>query len=172
VGENAVALVGGGGVLTYPGNAQLPAANCQSTLGPNGTITIYVPLSQVSEADPMDGKLHEVTASTMTLLQPANSVPSVGGIGGSLFNLIDVAQGYVFDPALVQITSITRSGTGPAIITGLTRPNLTITMQMSPDLLTPFGFLASVTADSTGTFQYTDNGAVGLTKRFYRATYP
>ncbi len=172
VGENAVMLVGGGGVLTYPGNSQLPAANCQSTLGPNGTITIYVPLSQVSEADPVDNRLHEVTASTMTLTQPANTSPSVGGIGGSLFNLIDVAQGYVFDPALVQITSITRSGTGPAVITGLTRPNLTVTMQVSPDLLTAFGFLASVTADSTGTFQYTDNGAIGLTRRFYRATYP
>jgi hypothetical protein len=86
--------------------------------------------------------------------------------------LIDVAQGYVFDPALVTITSITRSGTGPAIITGLTQPNLTISMQMSPDLLTAFGFLAPVTADSTGIFQYQDNGAVGLTKRFYHAVYP
>jgi hypothetical protein len=165
-------LVGGGGVLTYPGNSQLPAANCQSTIGLNGTITIYVPLAQVSEVDPMDNKLHEVTSSTMTLTQPANTSPSVGGIGGLVFNLIDVAQGYVFDPALVTITSITRSGTGPAVITGLTKPNLTITMQVAPDLLTSFGFLASVTADSTGTFQFQDNGAVGLTQRFYRATYP
>jgi hypothetical protein len=172
VGENAVALVGGGGVLTYPGNSQLPAANCQATLGPNGTISIYVPLSQVSEADPVDNKLHEVTASTMTLTAPANSVPSVGGIGGSLFDLIDVVQGYVFDPALVTITSITRSGMGPALITGNAAPNLTITLQLSPDLLTAFGFPTSVTADSSGTWQYTDNGAVGLTRRFYRATYP
>jgi hypothetical protein len=172
VGENAVALVGGGGVLTYPGNSQLPAANCQSTLGPNGVITIYVPQSQVNEADPVDNKLHEVTASTMTLVGPANSIPSVSGIGGSEFNLIDVAQGYVFDPALVRIVSIKRSGTGPATVTGLTRPNLTVTMQMSPDLFTPFAFLAPVTADSGGTFQFQDNGAVGVTKRFYRAVYP
>jgi|SRR5947208_13495955 len=33
-----------------------------------------------------------VTASTMTLQQRANTVPPVSGIGGSLFNLIDVAR--------------------------------------------------------------------------------
>ena len=105
VGENAVELIGGGGGLTYPGNTQLPAANCQSTLGPNGTITIYVPLSNVSEPGAIDSRLHEVTASTMTLAQPANTVPSVGGIGGSFFDLIDVAQSYVFDPILLGAVS-------------------------------------------------------------------
>ena len=105
-GENAALLVGGGVTLTYPGGASaLPAANCQSTLGPNGTITIYVPLSNVSEPGAIDARLHEVTASTMTLLQPANTTPSVGGIGGSLFNLIDVVQGYTFDPALASAVS-------------------------------------------------------------------
>jgi len=172
VGENAVELIGGGGGLTYPGNTQLPAANCQSTLGLNGTITIYVPLSQVSEPGAIDNRLHEVTASTMTLAQPANTVPSVGGIGGSFFDLIDVAQSYVFDPQLVQITSITRLANGHALIVGKTAPNLTITMQFAPDLLTSFANLGSATADSTGVFQYDDGNAVGLTQRFYRATYP
>lgn len=105
VGENAVQLFGGGGVLTYPGNTQLPAANCQSTLGPNGNITIYVPFSDVNEPGPVDNRLHEVTASTMTLLQPANTNPSIGGIGGLFFNLIDVAHGYVFDPILAGAVS-------------------------------------------------------------------
>ena len=105
VGQNAALVVGGGVTLTYPGNTQLPAANCQSTLGPNGTITIDVPLSMVNDAAAIDRRLHEVTASTMTLTHPANTVPSVGGIGGSLFNLIDVAQGYTFDPALVRAVS-------------------------------------------------------------------
>jgi hypothetical protein len=105
VGENAIQLVGGGGVLVYPPTTTLPAANCQSTLGPNGNITIYVPLANVVEAAPIDDRLHEVTASTMTLQAPANSVPSFGGIGGSFFNLIDVAQGYTFDPILVGAVS-------------------------------------------------------------------
>src|SRR2546430_7046310 len=97
-GKNAAQIVGGGVPLTYPGATQLPAANCLSTTGPNGTITIDVPLSNVSEPGAIDNRLHEVTASTMTLQQPANTVPPVSGIGGSLFNLIDAAQGYTFDP--------------------------------------------------------------------------
>jgi hypothetical protein len=113
VGQNAVQAVGGGGVLTYPGDTQLPAANCQSTLGPNGNITIYVPLSNVAEAGAIDNRLHEVTASTMTLQAQANSVPrdSTTGFGGVFFNLIDVGQGYVFDPILVGAVSRKTHGT-------------------------------------------------------------
>ena len=114
VGENAVQSLGGGFVLTYPGKTQLAAANCQSTLGPNGNITIYVPLSDVSEAGPIDNRLHEVTASTMTLQAQANSNPPdpVFGVGGLFFNLIDVAQGYVFDPTV--ITAVSRKTHGSA----------------------------------------------------------
>jgi hypothetical protein len=97
-GENAKQVVGGGVTLTYPGVTQLPAANCQVTTGPHGRITIDVPLSNVNEPGAIDNRLHEVTASTMTLQQRANTVPPVSGIGGSLFNLIDVAQGYTFNP--------------------------------------------------------------------------
>ena len=67
-GENAESTVGGGVTMTYPGAATLPAANCQSTLGANGTITIYVPLTNVNEPGAIDNRLHEVTASTMTPL--------------------------------------------------------------------------------------------------------
>jgi len=97
-GENAAQAVGGGVTLTYPGITQLPAANCVVHTGGNGTITIDVPLSTVNEPGAIDNRLHEVTASTMTLQERANTNPPVFGIGGSLFNLIDVAQGYTFDP--------------------------------------------------------------------------
>jgi hypothetical protein len=88
-------------------------ANRQSTTGPNGNITIYVPLSSVSEAGPIDNRLHEVTASTMTLQEPANThqPDPIFGFGGSYFNLIDVAQGYVFDPTLAKAVSRKRHGT-------------------------------------------------------------
>ena len=106
-GENAAAAVGGGVALTYPGRTTaLPAANCQSTLGANGNIVIYIPLTSVLEAGAIDNRLHEVTASTMTLQGPANAIQPVAGIGGSLFNLIDVAQTYVFDPAQVTFTKV------------------------------------------------------------------
>jgi hypothetical protein len=105
-GENGVEPLGGGVITTYPGGTTaLPAANCQSTLGPGGNITIYVPLSSVNEPGAIDNLLHEVTASTMTLPGPANMPPSFGGIGGSLFNLIDVAQSYVFNPNPIQLSS-------------------------------------------------------------------
>jgi len=125
VGPNAIQLVGGGGVLTYPGTTQLPAANCQSTLGPNGNITIYVPLSNVPVADPIDNRLHQVTASTMTLQTQANSVPPdpFVGIGGVFFNLIDVAQGYVFDPLLVSAVSRKTHGSAGTYDVDLMPPN-------------------------------------------------
>jgi hypothetical protein len=173
VGENAVELVGGGGVLTYPGNTQLAAANCQSTLGPNGTITIYVPLSMVNEADPIDNRLHEVTASTMTLANQANTNPSTGGIGGSFFNLIDVAQDYVFDPTELKITAIIRLNNGHIVLQCQGAPSLPNTIQASPDLLSGFSFLSSVIADLNGVFQYEDTTAgPPLSKRFYRLALP
>ena len=172
VGENAAATTGGGVTLTYPGNTQLPAANCQSTLGLNGTITIYVPLSQVNEAGPVDNRLHEVTASTMTLTQPANTTPSLGGIGGSFFNLIDVAQGYVFEPLALKITSITRLANGHIVLQCLGAPGQANTIQASPDLITPFTFLDSVIADAAGAFSYEDTTAGTFTKRFYRLSFP
>jgi len=147
VGENAVQLVGGGGVMTYPGATTLPAANCQSTLGANGTITIYVPSSLVTETNPIDNKLHEVTASTMTLAQPANSTPSFGGIGGSLFNLIDVAQGYIFDPAGIPPASPTPSPvpTATATATATATPTASATATATPTAT------ASPTATATAT---------------------
>jgi hypothetical protein len=153
VGENAVLLVGGGVTLTYPGGATaLPAANCQSTLGPNGAITIYVPLSSVNEPGAIDDRLHEVTASTMTLLEPANTMPSFGGIGGSLFNLIDVAQGYVFDPSGAPPTPTpTPTGTPSPSPTATINPSPTATPTASPTPSATPTISPSATPTPTGT---------------------
>jgi hypothetical protein len=83
----------------------VPIANCQMVAGANGSISIYVPLSMVTVPGAIDAKLHEVTASTMTLPARGNSNPNIVGLGGVLFNLIDVVQGYVFDPNLVKAVS-------------------------------------------------------------------
>jgi len=93
VGENAATLDGGGVALTYPGAIQVTGSY---TATAPGTITINVPTKDVNEAGALNQTLYSITASTMTLPQPANSVPSSGGIGGSFFNLIDAAPSYDF----------------------------------------------------------------------------
>ena len=109
-GENAAILVGGGASLTYPGTKQITAPGaCNFTLGPYGTITIDVPIVDVSlpaGVSPFSSRLYSVTASTMGLNAPPESVPPdpggvglfTGPIGGVLFDLIDVARGYDFLP--------------------------------------------------------------------------
>ena len=174
VGENAVLLVGGGGTLTYPGRTQLPAANCQSTLGPNGNITIYLPVASVNEPGAIDNLLHEVTTSTMTLQQRANSNPDTFGIGlgGSVFNLIDVVQGYIFSPVELKITSITRLGNGHIQLQCLGAPSALNKVQTTLDLAIPFMTLDSVMASGDGSFPYEDADAGSHDKRFYRLAYP
>lgn len=105
-GENAALLIGGGVTLTYPGTKQIAAPGaCSFVLGPSGSITIDVPISDVSldaGVAPFSNRLYSVTASTMTLNAPAESnPPSPGGfqlftgpIGGVLFDLIDVVRAY------------------------------------------------------------------------------
>jgi hypothetical protein len=92
--------------LTYPGTKQItvPGA-CAFTLGPFGSITIDVPISDVSldtGVAPLSSRLYSVTATTMTLNSPPESVlPTPGNfmlftgpIGGVLFDLIDIVRGY------------------------------------------------------------------------------
>jgi hypothetical protein len=109
-GQNAALLLGGGVTLTYPGTKQITAAGaCSFVLGPFGRITIDVPISDVSldtGVAPLSNRLYSVTASTMTLTAPPESVPPnpgnfklfSGPIGGVLFDLIDVVRAYDFVP--------------------------------------------------------------------------
>ena len=98
VGENAAQAVGGGVTLTYPGAEQLTAPGaCTAQTGPNGKITIDVPLSKVSldaGVPPFANRLYSVTASTITAPSPPESVPSVAGLGGVFFDVLDMAPAY------------------------------------------------------------------------------
>ena len=109
-GENAALLLGGGVTLTYPGTKQINAPGaCSFVPGPFGTITIDVPIADVSldaGVAPLSNRLFSVTASTMTLNAPPESLPPnpggislfTGPIGGVLFDLIDVVRAYDFVP--------------------------------------------------------------------------
>ena len=76
----------------------------------------------------------------------------------------------------VKITSASRPASGPSaghfIVTGLTLPNVTVTVKASSDLLNPFVPIGTATSDADGIFTYDAGAAVGEQKRFFRATYP
>jgi hypothetical protein len=95
-GDAQFDTVGAGALRSYPGANQITSANgtCTFTPGAQGDITIDVPIADVSPAIPIDQTLYSVTAATMTLAQPANTVPGSGGIGGVPFNLIDAAAPF------------------------------------------------------------------------------
>jgi hypothetical protein len=98
-GQNAAILVGGGVELTYPGTTQLTGSACSVVQGAPGTITITVPKSVVSVPSPDSTILYSVTASTQTLIGNAETPPPIGGLGGQLFNVIDVASAFDFQPS-------------------------------------------------------------------------
>jgi hypothetical protein len=102
--------------LTYPGTKQITATGaCSFVPGPFGTITIDVPIADVSldaGVSPLSSRLYSVTASTMTLLTPPEAPPPVSAtipvgdvtsvtvrrLGGAFFDLIDVVRAYDFLP--------------------------------------------------------------------------
>ena len=86
----------GNGSFTYPGVTQLTTATYAAKAP--GTITITVPIADVSDVAPLSTTLYSVTASTMTLPVSAETGYQGSGLGGQLFNLIDVAPPYDFVP--------------------------------------------------------------------------
>jgi hypothetical protein len=97
VGQNALEFTGSVS-LTYPGSTQVSGSY---TATAPGLITINVPVDAVKEPDP-SSLLYSVTTASMTLNGNAEAVPNLSGagIGGNLFNLVDVAPAYDFNPAL------------------------------------------------------------------------
>jgi hypothetical protein len=93
VGDSAFQALGGGVTTTYPGSTLVTGSYTPTA---PGTITIDVPVAAVTPAGPVDATFRSVTASTMTLPEPAESVPNLGGVGGVFFNLVDVAPAYDF----------------------------------------------------------------------------
>ncbi|MFN2469243.1 MAG: hypothetical protein ABR521_14070 [Gaiellaceae bacterium] len=113
VGEGRSQRLGGGLTNTYPGATEITAAGaCAATTGPNGKITIDVPIADVSldaGVNPLGATRYSVTASTMTLPQPANQPPVVSGFGGSPPDVADVVRAYnaVDTPTAAALRSLT-----------------------------------------------------------------
>ncbi len=82
---------------------------------------------------------------------------------------------YEFNGTLpvLKITSITHLANGHISLQGLGVPNSVHTIQTASDPTAGnFGFLGNATSDGSGLLQYDDASAIGLTRRFYRLTFP
>jgi hypothetical protein len=81
---------------------------------------------------------------------------------------------FEFAGSTLRITSITRLTNGHILLQAHGVPNVAHTIAATPDLRpNSFGaFQNSPTADGTGSLQYDDGTAVGLTKQFYRLSFP
>ena len=99
VGQNAIEFTGSI-TQTYPGSTQVLTGSYTATAP--GVITIDVPVATVTEPGSINSVLYSVTTATMTLTGNAEAVPNVfgTGLGGNLFNLVDVAPAFDFNPAV------------------------------------------------------------------------
>jgi hypothetical protein len=73
----------------------------------------------------------------------------------------------------LRITSVTHLANGHIALDGVGLANATYTVQVSPDLSTgSFVSIGTTMVGVSGTWHYDDASSAGLTKRFYRATFP
>ena len=91
--------------------------------------------------------------------------------GGWTLNFVGLPACVTSCAPPLQITSVSRTAAGVFVIDGLTSPSLTIRLQ-SADAPAGFSGGVPVTANAAGLFHYEDSLAIGLTRRFYRATFP
>jgi uncharacterized repeat protein (TIGR01451 family) len=100
-GESSEAIVQGAGqsvnfLMTYPGQSQITTAGACSVNQGTSTVTIDVPVSNVTVAGEVGSTFYSVTGATLTLAQPGSTtnpseVPP---------NLIDEAPAYDFTPGI------------------------------------------------------------------------
>ena len=73
----------------------------------------------------------------------------------------------------LRITSVARLPNGHVVLQGVGVPNSTHTLHFSPDLsFNSFTRLTAIVANASGGITHDDAGAAGITKRFYRLTFP
>jgi hypothetical protein len=100
----------------------------------------------------------------------AGTVAIRGGMDIFATNNLGRASFVVSSPG--KISSITRLGNGHIFLQGFGAANVTDTIEVSPDLMTMFTTLGTVTTDSDGAFQYEDTDAGNFPIRFYRLSSP
>ena len=134
-----------------------------------------------SPIDPLLGPLQDNGGPTFTraLLSGSPAInagddafaPKLDQRGYLRLGISDIGA-FEFGGGPLKITSITRLSNGHIVLQGFGVPGLAHTLYFSPDLSSGFTAPTPLTADAAGALTYDDAGAVGLTKRFYRLTFP
>ena len=112
-------------------------------------------------------KLIEGVFTTAQKQEMIRKLTDTGSAGG----LVGVARLQV-DPT-PKILSVVQVPNRHAVLTDLGIPNGDHTLQDSTNLNSgEFGTVGHITADATGRWQYDDNGAMNLPRRFSRLVNP
>lgn len=180
-GDAGVNLSNDGGTVTSQGNnlSNDAAGGPPAGTAPGGLLN---GTSDLRNTDPQLAALANNGGPTDTAaLLPAS--PAINSGNDALAPKLD-QRGYVrasvsdrgafeLNGLPLRITSITRLANGRIMLQGAGVISGVHTIHASPDLgFDSFGRIGNATADSLGTWQYQDNDASGLTKRFYRASFP
>jgi hypothetical protein len=134
----------------------------------------------IINTNPMLGPLADNGGSTKThALLAGSPAINAGGFGWQAdqrdyprIGQPDIGA-FEFDSAAVLITAIQRLSDGSIQLDGKALVSATFSVFASPDPVTgSFTSLGTATSNQAGDWHYIDTGAVGLAKRFYRASYP
>ena len=154
------------GTIASPLDPKLDPQGLQNNGGPTQTIALQ-PGSPALDKGTSNGLTGSLTTDQRGTGFPraanySNVANAAGGDGTDI---------GAFEGTRLQITSITRLGSGAIRLQGIGCPNAVHTIEASviPDS-SGFGFLGNATSDGTGALLYDD--ATGLTKRFYRLQFP
>jgi uncharacterized repeat protein (TIGR03803 family) len=119
------------------------------------------------------GVLYRFNGPTSEGREPLGDLTVIGSTTYGVTSQGGTGSGVVYALGLptLKIGSVNHS-TGHFVLTGQSFPNSSVTIQTSPDLVTPFQFLGTTTADANGIFNYDDASVTGVSSRFYRAVSP
>nr|MDQ6913964.1 hypothetical protein [Verrucomicrobiota bacterium] len=113
---------------------------------------------------------NDLESAIVQTLPPARYTAIVRGAGGATgLAFVDL---YTLNPPLGSI-AIARPDASHIQLQGIDAANTLYALQVSPDLNpNNFAFVANVTSNATGSWQYSDTPPAGLTRRFYRLILP
>ena len=157
LGHNIIGNTTGNSGFTGPGD-QLGANPQLAALGNNGGPTRTQALQSNSPAINAGNDTYAPTYDQRYLLRNGPS-----DIGAYEYNALT--------PSL-KVTAITRMPTGEIFLQGLGVATAPHTILWSSSPATGFSYLGSDTSDATGAVQFSDGTAPGVTKRFYRLSFP